>query len=248
MNIIIQNLTKSYGNSTVLDNISTQVSNIHSIGIIGESGCGKSTLLRMLSGIEMPESGIVEINEQSPILNTKAFQEHIAVVFQKHNLFPHLSVKENITLLLHKIKKWDKNTTSNVADTLLKQLHIENEADKKPHEISGGQAQRASIARALASNPSLVFLDEPTAALDPLMTYEVLKAIKALKAEGREFIFVTHEIEFLKNFADYVIFMKDGKICEQGEVSCLNAPKTAELRTFLNIHNKSVESLENGGA
>ncbi len=242
MKITIQNLNKAYGNAVILDDICMSLEGKHSIGIIGESGCGKSTLLRMLSGIERPESGEIEINGQSPIINTKNFQEHIAVVFQKHNLFPHLSVKENITLLLHKIKKWDKNAANDKADTLLKQLHIEKEANKKPHEVSGGQAQRASIARALASNPNLIFLDEPTAALDPLMTNEVLKSIRALKSEGREFIFVTHEIEFLKNFADYVLFMKDGVICEQGDISCLYEPKTEELSRFLNVHHSAGEN------
>lgn len=236
MHIKINNLTKVYGVSTVIDDLNLEISEINSIGIIGESGCGKSTLLRLLSGIEDPEHGNITINGLSPITNKKEFQAKIGVVFQKHNLFPHLSVHDNIELILHKVKKHSKKECNYKIARLLKQLKITNEANKKPAEISGGQAQRASIARALATNPSLIFLDEPTAALDPLMTNEVLKAITSLKKDGRHFIFVTHEMDFLKDFADYFIFLQHGKIVEQGDRSCLDNPKTAELREFLKIY------------
>lgn len=236
MNIKINNLTKVYGVNTILDDINIDISEINSIGIIGESGCGKSTLLRLLSGIEEPEKGSIMINNVSPISQKMEFQQKIGVVFQKHNLFPHLSVHDNIALILHKIQKMDKKSADVKIASLLKQLKITNEAKKKPSEISGGQAQRASIARALSTNPSLIFLDEPTAALDPLMTNEVLKAITELKKDGRHFIFVTHEMEFLKDFADYFIFLKNGKIIEQGHRACLDAPTTLELREFLKIY------------
>ncbi len=237
MNIEITNVTKKYGGQTVLDDVSLVLENKSAIGIIGESGCGKSTLLRQLSGIEDPDAGSILINGISPITQKKEFREKIGVVFQKHNLFPHLTVRKNISLILSKIKKIDKATADMTTMTLLKRLYIENEADKKPNEISGGQAQRASIARALATDPQLIFLDEPTAALDPLLTDEVLKAITDLKADGRDFIFVTHEIAFLKEFADYVLFFKNGKIAEHGDKSCLENPKTEELSKFLRIGN-----------
>ena len=236
MKLTFKNLSKAYSKVTVLNDIAISLENVNSVGIIGESGCGKSTLLRLLSGIEMPDSGEITVNDLSPISQTEDFQENIGVVFQNHCLFPHLTVQKNITLLLHKIKKWNYKKALDTTTTLLKRLHIEQVAHKKPHEISGGQAQRASIARALASNPSLFFLDEPTAALDPLMTDEVLKAISNLKADGRSFIFVTHEINFLKQFADYVIFLKDGNIHEHGSIDCLTNPKTRELSTFLKLH------------
>ncbi len=237
MDIKVSNLTKSYQNQEVLKSLNFEIESAPAIGIIGESGCGKSTLLRVLSSIENPDSGMININGLSPIENKKELREKISVVFQKHNLFPHLTIKQNITLILHKIKKIDKNEASNRADELLKQLFIQNEADKKPSEVSGGQAQRASIVRALATNPKLIFLDEPTAALDPILSDEVLKAVLKLKKDGREFIFVTHEISFLKDFADYIIFMKDGKICELGDISVLTNPKTLELKKFLGFSN-----------
>lgn len=233
MKIEINKLEKSYKEQKVLNQISLNIENSSAIGIIGESGCGKSTLLRQLSGIENPDSGSIEINGISPILNPVKFKDKIGVVFQKHNLFPHLSVLENITLILHKIRKGSKEESIEKAMNLLEQLKINNEANKKPNEISGGQAQRASIARALATDPDLIFLDEPTAALDPLMTKEVLAAISNLKQLGKEFIFVTHEIEFLKQFADYIVFMDKGVVIEHGSIEVLKDIKSDKLRAFL---------------
>lgn len=235
MNLTIENLNKNYNGDIILKDININIENVSAIGIIGESGCGKSTLLRQLAGIEIPDNGDITINNLSPIKDNKAFKDKIGVVFQKHNLFPHLTIKENITLILHKIKKQSRDLANENADLLLKQLFIENEANKKPHEISGGQAQRASIARALSTNPNVIFLDEPTAALDPILTNEVLKAVKSLKKDGRDFIFITHEISFLKDFADFVVFLKNGEICEYGMNSCLYEPTTKELSEFLNI-------------
>ncbi|MFI3326479.1 MAG: ATP-binding cassette domain-containing protein [Clostridia bacterium] len=235
MNIKLENIFKSYPNSdNVLNDVSIDVKNISCVGIIGESGCGKSTLLRQLAGIENPDNGEIEINNLSPIKQKKLFQTKIGVVFQQHNLFPHLSIHKNITLILEKILKQSKAKANARADEVLKQLFIFEQKDKKPNEISGGQAQRASIARALATYPELIFLDEPTAALDPVLTGEVLKSVTELKNNGIEFIFVTHEISFLKEFADYIIFLKSGEICEHGNISCLQNPKTNELQDFLN--------------
>lgn len=234
MNISIKNLTKSYLNHIVLDDISIEINNMSTIGIIGESGCGKSTFLRQLAGIETPDKGEIIINELSPITQRKLYQEKIGVVFQKHNLFPHLTLKNNISLILQKTKKMPKDKAEAEAMMLLKRLFIDAVADKKPSKVSGGQAQRCSIARALATKPELIFLDEPTASLDPILTNEVLKSVSKLKKEGVKFVFVTHEISFLKEFADYIIFFKDGKIMEHGNVSCLKNPKTEQLRRFLN--------------
>ncbi len=234
MDIRIENLAKSYAKTDhAIRGINIEINHMSCVGIIGESGCGKSTLLRQLAGIENPDSGNIMINGVSPISQKKLFQSKIGVVFQQHHLFPHLSIHRNITLILEKIQKQRKEYANERADEVLKQLHIYDEKDKKPSEVSGGQAQRASIARALSTNPELIFLDEPTAALDPILTGEVLKAVTKLKEEGIEFIFVTHEISFLKEFADYIIFMKDGEICEHGEITCLLKPKRKALQEFL---------------
>ena len=235
MNISLKNLTKKYDNQLVLDDVNLEIENMGAIGVIGESGCGKSTLLRLLTGIETPDNGEIIVNGLSPINNRIEFQEKIGVVFQKHNLFPHLTLKENISLILRKTKKLDKTTADAEALELLKRLFIDSEADKKPSQVSGGQAQRASISRALSTKPELIFLDEPTAALDPILTKEVLKAVTQLKNDGIKFVFVTHEISFLKEFADYIIFFKNGKVCEHGEVACLKNPRTEELKAFLHI-------------
>lgn len=236
MKITVENLNKTYNNAIILDNISFSADGTSSIGIIGESGCGKSTLLRQLAGIESPDSGKIIIDGLSPQDNKTEFQSEIGYVFQKANLFPHLTIKKNILLILEKIKKISKDESEEKLEKALSQLHIESIADKKPNQVSGGQAQRASIARALVTDPKLIFLDEPTAALDPVLTDEVLSAVLSLKESGRNFIFVTHEISFIKDFADYVIFMKNGKIAEMGDVSILNNPQTDELKTFLRKH------------
>ncbi len=235
MNINIENVTKSYDNVEVLKQLNIQIQGKKAIGIIGESGCGKSTLLRQLAGIESVDEGSISINGQSPNVDKKNFQSKIGYVFQKHNLFPHLSVRNNILLILNKIRKMDVKLAEEKVQSVLNMLKLENEANKKPNQISGGQAQRASIARALASDPELIFLDEPTAALDPILTHEVLKSVKELKKTGIEFIFITHEIDFLKEFADYVIFMKDGHIVEHGDITLLQQPKSAFLHEFLNV-------------
>lgn len=235
MKISIKNLTKKYANQLVLNDVNLEIEDVTTIGIIGESGCGKSTLLRQLAGIETPDTGSIFIDGVSPINDRIAFQQKIGVVFQKHNLFPHLSLKENISLILRKTQKLDKIQADENSMLLLKRLFIDKEADKKPRQVSGGQAQRCSIARAVATDPELIFLDEPTAALDPILTKEVLKAVKALKNDGINFIFVTHEISFLRDFADYIVFFKNGIICEHGHVDCLKNPTTPELKQFLSF-------------
>ncbi len=233
MKLKLKNVTKSYGDQNVLQELNLTLENVHAVGIIGESGCGKSTLLRQIAGIESPEQGEIWVDEQSPTTDKATFQRKIGVVFQRHHLFPHLSLKENISLILRKNKKFCRYDADVRAMNLLRQLRIEAEGDKKPNQVSGGQAQRCAIARALATNPQYLFLDEPTAALDPVLTGEVLSAVSNLKGEGIDFLFVTHELGFLKEFADYVVFLKDGQIWEHGDISCLGNPKTPELAQFL---------------
>ncbi len=236
MHIQVTDLCKKYNKQLVLQNVYLDLKDVSSVGIIGSSGCGKSTLLRLLSGIERPDSGEISINDISPVSEQKQFQEKIGMVFQQHNLFPHLSLEKNITLILEKIKKLDKKTATDKAQDLLSQLYLLEHKDKLPTQVSGGQAQRTSIARALATDPELIFMDEPTAALDPQLTYEVLQSVEKLKAKGIKFVFVTHEIKFLQGFADYFIFVHQGEVVEQGKVAQLETPKTALLQEFLKPH------------
>lgn len=238
MRIRLENLSKSYQGKCILDNLNWQVNHVGVVGIIGESGCGKSTLLRQLAGIEMPDCGSVQINHwEVQEKNLAQYQETIGVVFQKHNLFPHLTVEENIMLLLTKIRGLDFEVAKKRCDLVLQQFHLEDQAAKLPSKISGGQAQRASIARALVTQPDLLFLDEPTAALDPLLTKEVLDSIRLLKLQGVEFVFVTHEMAFLKQFADYFLFMDKGRIVESDYIKNFTNPKTDKLRKFMESSN-----------
>ena len=234
MKISIENLSTIYDEEIILDNLNIELKDVKVVGIIGESGCGKSTLLRQLSGIEIPKKGLITVNEMKiNNKNLKEYQNKIGFVFQKHNLFPHLSIKDNILLILEKIKGMNKKDAEVRCNALLKEFRISEQADNIPNKVSGGQAQRASIVRALATNPELIFLDEPTAALDPLLTKEVLESIQQLKEDGVEFVFVTHEMEFLRKFADYYIFMDKGSIVEHGLINELELPKTEKLRNFV---------------
>ena len=235
MRIKLDGLTKYYEKNKILNSISLDIANVKVVGIIGESGCGKSTLLRQLTGIELADEGSITINGTSVNSKTlKIYQEKIGVVFQKHNLFPHLTVSENIILILTKIKGLSKSKAKEKCISVLEEFHLTDQSDKVPSKISGGQAQRASIARAISTEPDLLFLDEPTASLDPLLTKEVLNSIQQLKIDGVEFIFVTHEMDFLTKFADYFIFMDKGSIVEHGSIEKLKTPETEKLKTFVN--------------
>lgn len=235
MNFSLKNINMSYDRH-ILKDINIDVDGYKSIAIIGASGCGKSTLLRLISGIESPDSGNISINGYDISLDTKReFQKHIGYVFQKHNLFPHLSLKHNISLILEKIRGLTKEDAESHADSLLKLLHLDKEKDKLPRHVSGGQAQRASIARALSTKPDILLLDEPTASLDPILTHEVLEAIRELKDIGKDFIFVTHEIGFVESFAEYFIFMDEGKILEHDRIERLKKPRTKKLSKFMDM-------------
>lgn len=233
MNIKLDHLVKTY-DKPVLKNIVLEVKNAESIAIIGKSGCGKSTLLRLLSGLESSDSGYIEVDGIRLTKNTiQTYQETIGMVFQQHNLFPHLSLFENIDLILTKGKKVTKERSKVLSEAILKKLHLESEMHKKPRFVSGGQAQRASIARAFVTEPKIIFMDEPTAALDPILTREVLDTVLELKDTGTHFTFVTHELSFVFDFADYLIFMDEGEIVEHGPVSLLKHPRTEALKLFL---------------
>lgn len=230
MKINIEHLTHVY-DKTVLKDLSFALENHHSIGIIGVSGSGKSTLIRLLSGLEKATKGSLSINDED--VSSASYKKKIGFVFQNHNLFPHLSLKKNITLILEKTRQVDPEKASRIADKYLDLLHLGDQHYKLPKNVSGGQAQRASLARALALDPEIIFLDEPTSSLDPILTDEVLSAVEELKGLGKDFIFVTHVMSFVKDFADYVIFLEDGHIIEHGKPDILEHPKTKNLEAFM---------------
>jgi polar amino acid transport system ATP-binding protein len=230
MKIELKDLSHTY-DVEVLHQLNLTLENYNSVAIIGVSGSGKSTLIRIMSGLEQPTEGEVFINDMS--VKDKEYRDHVGFVFQSHNLFPHLTLKKNITLVLEKTRGVEKEEADKIAMKQLSQLHLEDQVDKLPKNVSGGQAQRASLARALSINPDIIFLDEPTSSLDPILTHEVLTAVEELKQLGKKFVFVTHVMSFVHDFADYVIFMDNGQIIEQGPPSMLDNPKTEEFKAFM---------------
>jgi polar amino acid transport system ATP-binding protein len=230
MKLLIEHLTHTY-DIDVLKNISFQLEGYNSVAIIGASGSGKSTLLRILSGLEKQTSGTILVNDFN--IRDKVYKDQIGFVFQSHNLFPHLTLERNISLILEKTRGVDRLEASRIAQESLTLVQLSDQMHKLPKNVSGGQAQRASIARAFALNPHIIFLDEPTSSLDPVLTYEVLSVVKDLKKLGKSFIFVTHVMSFVKDFADYVIFMDKGLIVEHGKPSILSNPSSPELQFFI---------------
>lgn len=215
----------------VLHDLDFELEGYNSVAIIGISGSGKSTLIRLMSGLELPTSGAITVDDYD--VQHPDYKKQVGFVFQSHNLFPHLTLKRNITLVLEKTRGIEPKEANAIAEKHLKLLHLEDQMDKLPKNVSGGQAQRASIARALSINPDVIFLDEPTSALDPILTHEVLTAIEELRDLGKQFVFVTHVMSFVKDFADYVIFMEDGYIREHGTPDILDNPKTEGLTAFM---------------
>lgn len=233
----VKNLKKQYGDLVVLDGVNLSVDKNEVLCLIGPSGSGKSTLLRCLNGLEEINDGNVLIKEKSLIdkkININELRENIGMVFQSFNLFPHLSVLENITLAPVLLKKMNKNEAREKALNLLEKVGLEEKADVYPEKLSGGQKQRVAIARALAMNPEIMLFDEPTSALDPEMVGEVLKVMKDLAKEGMTMVVVTHEMGFAREVADRVIFMADGNIVEEDTPeNIFSNPKNPRTQDFL---------------
>lgn len=238
MNLKIENLTKSYNGNVVLDNINIDIEDIHSLVIIGPSGGGKSTLLRIIAGLEKPDSGSITVNGNKLVFSEKYLNEYrktVGMVFQSFNLFPHLTAIRNITLPLEEVHKYSKDESKKTAGELLGKFQLLEHGNKKPIQLSGGQKQRVAIARALAISPQYLLLDEPTSALDPDLTSEVLETIKKLREDKRDLMLVTHEMGFARQASDYMIFVAEGKILEQGNSKDIfTSPKTTQLKKFLN--------------
>ena len=233
----IKNLSKRYGDTNVLKNINISVKKGEVVVIIGPSGCGKSTLLRCLNGLEEIQEGEVRLDDQVVNPNKKNLsknREKIGMVFQSYDLFPHLTILQNVTLAPIKVKKRNRREVEKEALELLERVGLRSKKDDYPRQLSGGQKQRVAIVRALIMHPEVLLLDEITAALDPEMVREVLDVVLDLAKEGRTMVIVTHEMRFAKAVADRVIFLEGGKIVEEGEPKKLfEKPETDRLQRFL---------------
>lgn len=235
--ITVKNLKKKFGNKIVLKGIDLNVEKGERVVIIGPSGCGKSTLLRCINGIEKFTSGKVIFEGKdiySKNVDINKIREKMGMVFQQFNLFPHLTVTENIILAPVKLKIMTKEEAIKKAIELLELIDLKDKKDMYPSQLSGGQKQRIAIARALIMNPEVMLFDEPTSALDPEMVDEVSNLMKDLAKKGMTMIVVTHEMSFVKECATRVIFMENGSIIEEGTVKeIFKNPKSDRLKEFL---------------
>ncbi|MGB8453325.1 MAG: amino acid ABC transporter ATP-binding protein [Anaerocolumna sp.] len=235
--ITTKNLKKQFGSHLVLDDISETIKQGEKVVIIGPSGSGKSTFLRCLNLLEMPSDGEIwfEGNDiTNPKTNINKLRQKMGMVFQQFNLFPHLTVRENITLAPVKLGLMNKETADRKAMELLERIGLSEKADAYPRQLSGGQKQRIAIVRALAMNPDVMLFDEPTSALDPEMVGEVLELMKELAEDGMTMVVVTHEMGFAREVATRVLFIDEGKIKEQNEPKAFfDSPQHPRLKEFL---------------
>ena len=240
--IEIKNVSKDYENNdgTILHavkNATLTVNDGEVVVIIGPSGSGKSTLLRTVNALEKAQSGSIMIDGvdiMNPKSDIRKIREEVGMVFQSFNLFPHLTVLENIILAPMKVKKMHKKEAEELGMKLLKRVGLEEKANQKPGQLSGGQQQRVAIARALAMQPKAMLFDEPTSALDPEMIKEVMDVMLELAKEGMTMLLVTHEMGFAKAAANKIVFMSDGEIIETGTPEEMFAhPKTQRAKDFL---------------
>lgn len=233
----IENIKKSFGTNEVLKGVSVNVKRGETICFIGPSGTGKSTLLRCINQLTIPDSGLIFLNEEEvthagPRINY--FRQKIGMVFQNFFLFDHLTAVRNVEVALLKVKKMSAKEAREKALYELRQVGMEDWAEHYPAELSGGQAQRVSIARALAMDPDVMLFDEPTSALDPELTREVLEVMKKLVQRGMTMLVVTHEMGFACSVANKICFMEHGYIKEEGSPSeLLNDPKFERCKAFI---------------
>jgi polar amino acid transport system ATP-binding protein len=233
----LKDVVKRYGTNTVLDGVSLAVEKGEIIAIIGRSGSGKSTMLRCVNGLEPIQGGTVAVDGRvvnDPKTDLRELRQHVGIVFQSFNLFPHLSVEKNITLAPKVVKGVPQGEARKLAEAVLRKVGLGEKIDAYPDQLSGGQQQRVAIARSLAMSPQLMLFDEITSALDPELVGEVLKVLEEMAREGMTMMLVTHEIGFARKVANRVVFMHQGKIWEQGPAAAtLAKPSTPELETFL---------------
>lgn len=233
----ISHLKKAFGETEVLKDISFDINKGEVVVILGPSGCGKSTLLRCINGLEEFQDGEISLDGQS-LSDGKVpwhlIRQKIGMVFQSYDLFPHMTILDNILLGPTKAQKRDSKEVKEMAVALLKRVGLEEKKDAYPRQLSGGQKQRVAIARALAMEPELLLFDEPTSALDPQMVGEVLEVMRKLASEGLTMIIVTHEMAFARDVSSQVVFMAGGVIVEEGEpAQIFGAPKEHQTKEFL---------------
>ena len=245
--LVVENLQKSFGSLDVLMGIDLELKRGEKIAIIGPSGCGKSTCLRCVNYLEVPNSGHIyldgelfgekKIGDNFTRMSEKELSRQratIGMVFQGFYLWPHLTVRSNVAIAQIKVNGMAKSEAYDLAEEMLKKVHMEHKLDEYPERLSGGQQQRVAIARALAQRPKLLLFDEPTSALDPELVGEVLNSIHELADEGRSMMLVTHEIAFAREVADQVVFMDEGGIAEQGPAKqVIDHPTHERLKSFL---------------
>ena len=235
--ISVDNVVKKFGDFVALNGVSSKIYEKEVVVVLGPSGSGKSTFIRTINGLEPHDSGKIKIGGTEISNNLKNLQEvrsNVGMVFQQFNLFPHLSVLDNITLAPQKVKGVNKVEAHEIAMSLLKRVGIPEQSEKFPSQLSGGQQQRVAIARALAMKPRIMLFDEPTSALDPEMIKEVLEVMTELAESGMTMIVVTHEMGFAKNVADRFLFFDQGKIIEEGTPEhFFKKPKEERTKLFL---------------
>ena len=234
----IKQLRKSFGTNEVLKGIDLQVQPGEVIAIIGKSGSGKSTLLRCINGLETFQQGSLSVDGKALLHDNPAamreLRQHVGMIFQSFNLFPHLNAGRNVMLAPTLVKKRDSARAEAAARKLLERVGLAEKFDAMPDQLSGGQQQRVAIARALAMEPAVLLCDEITSALDPELVGEVLRVVESLADEGMTLLMVTHEMSFARKVSDRVIFMHQGRVHEMGPPAELfGNPQTAELKQFL---------------
>ena len=236
--LVIKNLNMKFGNHMVLKDIDLEINQGERVFLIGPSGCGKSTLLRCINHLNKPTKGDIifqNINLNKKDVDINLIRRKMGMVFQTFNLFPHLTVLENIILAPTKLNILDNKTAIKEALELLDSIGLKDKANFYPGELSGGQKQRVAIIRTLIMKPSLIMFDEPTSALDPMMTKEVMGLMESVAKTGITMLIVSHEMEFVKELATKVVFMDKGKIIEEGTPQeIFERPKSLALKEFLN--------------
>ncbi|MEH2193015.1 MAG: amino acid ABC transporter ATP-binding protein [Nostoc sp.] len=238
--IIFDNIEKNFGSLKVLKGITGEINRGEVVAVIGSSGCGKSTLLRCFNRLETIDNGrliINGINLSKPTVNYNQLRQlrtQVGMVFQQFNLFPHLSVLENMTLAPRKVLGKTPKESAQIARLYLEKVGLHDKASAYPEQLSGGQKQRVAIARSLCMNPQIMLFDEPTSALDPELVGEVLQVMQQLASEGMTMVVVTHEMQFAKEVAHQVIFLDKGIVTEKGSAyEVLTNPQSDRLRIFL---------------
>ena len=234
--VAFRNVRKNFGTLEVLKGITFDVAKGDVVCIIGRSGSGKSTALRCITGLEKIQSGTIDacgFALHDPKTDLRRLRQEVGIVFQSYNLFPHLTVEQNITLALRRVKGMSNPDANAIAARVLGQVGLHDKIASYPEQLSGGQQQRVAIARALAMNPQLMLFDEVTSALDPELKGEVLKVMEDLAKGGMTMVLVTHEMGFARQVAKKIIFMHQGLVRETGGPEILSAPSTPELQQFV---------------